>query len=273
MPPWIAIKGIFFFTRLLENAILLYTFFFDKDVKGKHGWRDASALRVNCSWRGLSLVQALISGGSKSSSRECDTFFWPLWSHTHKQTHKHINKTRDIFSKGHPQAAPLGNPSHIQSPNPDTIVDANKCLLTGVWYSYVPRGSATFWQIQRRMLAASHWTEHWDHNGGVTERTEGAEGVCNPIIRTTILTNQYPQSSQGLNYQSKSTHGETHGSSCICSRDILRFWAKIHISVSVYHVCSSVIGLPHSGWYFLVLFICLRISWTHSLFYCFNIFC
>jgi hypothetical protein len=25
----------------------------------------------------------------------------------------------------------LGNPSHIQSPNSDTIVDANKCLLTG----------------------------------------------------------------------------------------------------------------------------------------------
>ena len=27
--------------------------------------------------------------------------------------------------------APPRDPSHIQSPNPDTIVDANKCLLTG----------------------------------------------------------------------------------------------------------------------------------------------
>jgi hypothetical protein len=27
-----------------------------------------------------------------------------------------------------------------------------------------------------------------------------------------------PQSSLGLNHQSKKTHGETHGSSCICSR-------------------------------------------------------
>ena len=27
-----------------------------------------------------------------------------------------------------------------------------------------------------------------------------------------------PQSSQGLNHQPKSTHGGTHGSSCICSR-------------------------------------------------------
>jgi hypothetical protein len=50
------------------------------------------------------------------------------------------------------------------------------------------------------------------------ERTEGAEGVCNPIGRPTILTNQTPQSSQGLNYQPKNTHGGTNGSSCICSR-------------------------------------------------------
>jgi len=29
------------------------------------------------------------------------------------------------------------------------------------------------------------------------------------------------------------------------------FGASIHLSVSAYHVCFSVIGLPHSGWYFL----------------------
>jgi hypothetical protein len=37
------------------------------------------------------------------------------------------------------------------------------------------------------------------------------------IGRTTISTNQTPQSFQGLNHQPKSTHGETHGSSCIWS--------------------------------------------------------
>jgi hypothetical protein len=26
---------------------------------------------------------------------------------------------------------PPGDPSHIPSPNPDTIVDAKKCMLTG----------------------------------------------------------------------------------------------------------------------------------------------
>jgi hypothetical protein len=30
----------------------------------------------------------------------------------------------------HPETATPGNPFHIQFPNPDTIVDANKCFLT-----------------------------------------------------------------------------------------------------------------------------------------------
>jgi hypothetical protein len=32
----------------------------------------------------------------------------------------------------------------------------------------------------------------WVPNGGVRERAEGAERVCNPIGRTTISTNQTP---------------------------------------------------------------------------------
>ena len=51
-----------------------------------------------------------------------------------------------------------------------------------------------------------------------------------------------------------------------CILGIRSFWANIHLSVSVFHVCSFVIRLPHSGWYFLVASICLRISWIH----CFN---
>jgi hypothetical protein len=31
----------------------------------------------------------------------------------------------------HTVTVPPGDPSHIQLPNPDTIVNANKCLLTG----------------------------------------------------------------------------------------------------------------------------------------------
>jgi hypothetical protein len=68
------------------------------------------------------------------------------------------------------------------------------------------------------MLIAIHWTDQGFTNVRVRERTEGTEGVCNPIGRTTISINQIPQSSQGLNYQPRSTHGETHGSICVCSR-------------------------------------------------------
>ena len=31
----------------------------------------------------------------------------------------------------HPETAPLGDPSHKQPPNPETVADANKSLLTG----------------------------------------------------------------------------------------------------------------------------------------------
>jgi hypothetical protein len=113
---------------------------------------------------------------------------------------------------------PAWDPSHMQTLNPDTIADAKKCLLTGAWYSCFLRGFARTVLIQIWILAANYWTEHGDPNGGVRGRTEGAEGVCSPIGGTTIWTKQYPQSSQGLNHQPKSTHGGTHGPSCICSR-------------------------------------------------------
>jgi hypothetical protein len=120
--------------------------------------------------------------------------------------------------KGHPETVSPWDPSHIQTPNPNTIVDANKCLLTEAWYSCLLRACARGWQLQRPMLIANHWTEHGDPNGGVRERTEGVEGVCNPIGRTIISTIQTSQSSQGLNHQAKSTHGGTCGSSRICNR-------------------------------------------------------
>ena len=35
-------------------------------------------------------------------------------------------------TEGHPVTVPPGDPLHIQLPNPDTIMDGNTCLLTGV---------------------------------------------------------------------------------------------------------------------------------------------
>jgi hypothetical protein len=91
-------------------------------------------------------------------------------------------------------------------------------LLTGAWYRCLLRGSRSDWQIQKQMLTVIHWTEHRVSNEGARESTQGAEGDCIPIEGTTIWTNQYLQSSLGLNHQPKKTHGWTHGTSCICSR-------------------------------------------------------
>jgi hypothetical protein len=38
----------------------------------------------------------------------------------------------------------------------------------------------------------SYWMDHRAPNGGARESTQGAKGICNPIGRTTIGTNQYP---------------------------------------------------------------------------------
>jgi hypothetical protein len=56
--------------------------------------------------------------------------------------------------------------------------------------------------------------------------SEGAEGVYNPIGQTIISTNETPHSSQELNHQPKSTHEQTHGSSCICSRG-WPYWTSV----------------------------------------------
>ena len=54
-----------------------------------------------------------------------------------------------------------------------------------------------------QILTANHWSETGDPNGRVMERSEGAEGECNPIGRSTVSTNQMPQSSQGLKHNQR----------------------------------------------------------------------
>jgi hypothetical protein len=71
-----------------------------------------------------------------------------------------------------------------------------------------------------QIFTANHRTELWDPSGRVRGKTEGTKVDCNPMERTTILTNQTPQSSQGLNHQPKSIHGWVHGFSYICSRGL-----------------------------------------------------
>jgi len=118
------------------------------------------------------------------------------------------------WRKGHPETAPPAVHPICRHQTQSLLLMAKKFMLTGSWYNCLLRGSARAWQIQRRMLAANYCTENGVPIRGVGESIEGAEGVCNPI-RTMITTNQ---SSQGLNHHPKSTHGQTHSSSCICSR-------------------------------------------------------
>ena len=42
-----------------------------------------------------------------------------------------VTKTKFGAKTDPPETAPPGDPSYRQSPNPDAIVDANKCFLTG----------------------------------------------------------------------------------------------------------------------------------------------
>jgi hypothetical protein len=145
---------------------------------------------------------------------------WILRSFLEEEQNTHGRSYRNkVWSRywrnDHPETAPPGDPSHTQSPNLDTLMDANKCLLSRAWYSSLLRDSVSVWPILKWMFTSIHWTEH---NKGSSERTQGAEQFCSPIGGTTVWTNQYPQSSQGLNHQPKFTHGGTCGSSCIYSR-------------------------------------------------------
>ena len=93
------------------------------------------------------------------------------------------------------------------------------------------------------MLAANHWTEHEDPNERVREWTEGVEGICNPINRTTISTKQTPQCYQGLYHKEKSTHGGTHGSfiyTIISSTKCYILTASFLICIPLISVCWRI---------------------------------
>jgi hypothetical protein len=90
--------------------------------------------------------------------------------------------------------------------------------------------------------------EHKVPNEGARESTKGAEGVCSPIGGTTIGTIQYPQSSQRLNHHPKKTHGGTHGSYCIRSRE-WPSWSSVGEEAlgPMKVLCPSVEGCQEAG--------------------------
>ena len=82
----------------------------------------------------------------QSSKRK--TKLWILWFFFEGGT-KHLweelqrQRVEQRLKENHPETALPGDPSHIQSTDPDTIVNAKKCLLTGARYSCFLKGSAS----------------------------------------------------------------------------------------------------------------------------------
>ena len=70
--------------------------------------------------------------------------------------------------KGHPETAPPRDPSHLQTPTPDTIADDKKHLLTGAWYSYPLRLCQSLTNTNAFVvLADNNKTEHRDPNANL----------------------------------------------------------------------------------------------------------
>jgi hypothetical protein len=57
--------------------------------------------------------------------------FLEVEQNTHRSKYGDKVLSRDEGKKGHPETVPPGDSSHLQLPNPDTIVDAKKCMLKG----------------------------------------------------------------------------------------------------------------------------------------------
>ena len=111
------------------------------------GWRDDSAVKcIHCSCKKPGFLEQRLR---EWPSRDCPT--WDL--------------------------------SHIQSPNTDTFVDANKCFLSEACYNCLWRCCTSAWQIQKWILVTYHWTEHRVPNEGDRERTQGAGDGLQPHRR------------------------------------------------------------------------------------------
>ena len=108
---------------------------------------------------------------------------WGMRSPTHLKTFNpevFLSKERDKkkwnreWKNSLPETTPFRDPSHLQTPNSDTITDAKKHLLTGAHYGCYLLGSTSTWPIQMQILTANHGTEPRKPNGRSRRRIEGS---------------------------------------------------------------------------------------------------
>jgi hypothetical protein len=102
------------------------------------------------------------------------------------------------------QTVQLRNPSHLQTPNPVTIADAKKCLLTGTWYSCpLERLCQHLTAYRCRYSQPTIGLSLGIPKEELGERLKELMGIPTPQERTSS-TNQTHQSFQGLNHQPNS---------------------------------------------------------------------
>ena len=132
----------------------------DTPITKEHTWNILTDMWILAQKLGIPKIQFINHMKlKKKEDHSLDTsIHFRRWEqNTHGRSYRDKVWSRD-WRYDHPEIDSPGDPYHVQSPNPDTIVD-DKCLLTGAWHSSLLRGSARAWQIQRWMLAATHWTE------------------------------------------------------------------------------------------------------------------
>jgi hypothetical protein len=122
------------------------------------------------------------------------------------------------WRKGHPETAPLGDPSHI--PNLDATVDAGKCLLIEAWYGCL---------LTNTEEGAHSQPLDWAPGSTMEELEKGFKelrGFAAPWREQQCQQARPPWSSQGLDHQPKKTHRATHGTGHICGRRWL-YWTSV----------------------------------------------
>jgi hypothetical protein len=120
-----------------------------------------------------------------------------------------------VWRKGYLETAPPEDPSHIESPNPDTIVMMGSATDRSLIWLSPERLCQTLTNTEVEVRSHNHWTGHCVHSGGVLEGIEVVEEVCSPIGGATVSSGQSPRAF-GDWTTNQSKHGETRGSGCIC---------------------------------------------------------
>jgi hypothetical protein len=68
----------------------------------------------------------------------------------------------------------------MQTPNPDSIADAKKCVLTGAWYGCSLRGSTNTWPIQMQVLTVNHQMSQGTPVEELGEGIKELKGITTP---------------------------------------------------------------------------------------------